>query len=190
MKDDFIDEDDCVAKILKVKKENAKLQKLLENAENEMKTIVKQSHEESMQLKNFLQSVWPKLQNRGVAKESTQKISAEKSSKLIQTENPDKLMENLQELEICLNALENAASSLLKTQSMLRYDLDNLKTKEEFVQNEVITNQQHIAVLEMEITEYKSRIAALQDESYILYQGILYEKDMDNPLPSIFSLIN
>lgn len=190
MKHDIIDEDDCTAKILKVKKENIKLQKLLENAENEMKTIVKQSHEESMQLRNFLQSVWPKLQNRGVAKESTQKISAEKSSKLIQTENSDHLMEKLQELEICLNTLETVASGLLKTQSMLSHDLDNLKTKEEFVQNEVITCQQHIAALEIENADYKSSITALQDESYILYQSFLYEKDMGNPLPSVFSLIN
>jgi Mg2+ and Co2+ transporter CorA len=57
-------ESDAIYKISKLKKENKNLQSLLESAEAEIKSIIRQSQEESKQLQKALQFIQPKIEKK------------------------------------------------------------------------------------------------------------------------------
>lgn len=177
------DDPKTLRKIVKMQKENKKLQELLECAENEMKNIVIQSQEESKQLQKMLQAVWPKLQNR-VSKSEKQKLS-----KGVQTEVGEEWGKHLNELGNCLRELESQALELMRTQEKLRVDLEEEKEKERMIVGEMEKSQSAIIGLESDIAEAKKKISAVQEENHLISGCLQYEALAGCPPSSILSLL-
>lgn len=180
----MIDDAKTLRKIQKVKKENKKLQELLECAENEMKSILAQSQEESKQLQKVFQAFWPRIQNRI---SSTDKP---KASKGVQTENSENWAKHLKELESCLKDLESQALGLMNAQSELRNKIEEEKVNEKRIQKEMEDSQQVIVELESSLVETKKKILVVQEENHLVHVFLDYESLAGCPPSSIIELLD
>lgn len=180
----MIDDTKTQRKIQKIKKENKKLQELLECAENEMKNILTQSQEESKQLQRVFQAFWPKIQNK-ISNSEKPKVS-----KAAQTENSEDWGKHLNELESCLKALESQATELIKTQNELRKKIEVEKANEQRISKEMENSQQIIIELESSVAETKKKISLIQEENHLIHVYLDYESLAGCPPSTIIELLD
>jgi chromosome segregation ATPase len=116
--------------------------------------------------------------------------SFDKFSKSTQTDNLNQWENPLNDLENHLDTLQKFSIDLLKAQNSLKTELKEAKKTEENILTQIKENQQQIIDLEIEISDYKKQLISLQEYFSILYQQVLYDSLMGDPIPAIFSILN
>lgn len=152
--------------IEKLKRENKELESLLESAEAELKAFLAQSQEESQQLQKVLQSVYPRIRER------MEKVRNEMKNVEVQTDDDQKIVKNLDDLQECFNDVEIQVVELMKSKKRLEAECFKQKEVERKLEMEVEAGGIRIRMMQEEIDEALNLLNGVKDlDEFIDAQG-------------------